>query len=96
MKKCEHLNFKANVAVNRLSKEEGGEIKNYVADIKIQCADCGLPFQFLGLKPGVELQGARVSLDCLEASLAICPQGSKPNHLDNIAINYNLHPRLNG
>lgn len=94
--KCEHLNFRAMVKVGRLSKEEGGPIKNYMADITICCSDCGLPFQFLGLEPGVDLQGARVSIDNLEAHLGICPQGSQPNHLDNIAVNFNLRPKLNG
>lgn len=53
----------------------------FMAELKIFCADCGKPFQFLGLEPGLDLQGARVSVDGLEANVAISPEGVKPNPL---------------
>jgi hypothetical protein len=74
--KCEHKNFSAAVAVNRL--EDTGR---FVADIAIRCLDCGIPFQFMGLEPGLRLDGASVSLDGLEAKIGIHPQGLRPTPL---------------
>lgn len=81
MMDCQHPNFSATVAVNRLE-----DSWQFTADVSIRCAHCGQPFQFLGLQPGVDLAGARVSIDGLEARLAICPQGSKPNPMQAIAF----------
>lgn len=79
--RCKHMVFAANVKVNRL--EDSGR---FMADISILCTECGIPFQFLGLEPGVDLDGARVSISGLEAHLAICPQGQVPSPLDNIIL----------
>lgn len=79
---CKHFNFDAKVAVARL-EDSGG----FMAEIRIHCTDCGIPMQFLGLDPGIDLQGARVSVDGLEANIAICPQGAKPNPLQRMAFN---------
>lgn len=43
----------------------------FMAELRIFCGDCGKPFQFLGLEPGLDTQGARVSIDGLEASMLI-------------------------
>lgn len=80
--RCAHMNFSANVVVNRI--EDKGR---FAADIRIRCADCGLPFQFMGLEPGLDANGARVSLDGLEARMAICPQGQLPSPMDGFQIN---------
>lgn len=77
---CPHMNFRADVAVNRL--EDTGQFN---AGIRIRCAECDLPFEFLGLAPGLDLQGARVSIDGQEALLAIVPKGVKPNPLQRMA-----------
>lgn len=82
--KCEHHNFKAAVKVACLE-----DTKQFVAEIVIGCSDCGRPFQFLGLEPGVDTQGARVSMDGLEANIAICPEGSRPSPLQRMAFNIN-------
>lgn len=81
-KRCPHMNFSASVAVARI--EDKGR---FAADIRIQCADCGLPFQFLGLEPGLDSNGARVSIDGLEARMAISPQGQTPSPVDGWQIN---------
>ena len=64
------MNFAANVAVNRLEN-----VGRFAADVTIKCAECGLPFQFLGLEPGVKMDGAAVSVDGLEGRFAIAPKG---------------------
>lgn len=71
---CQHEDFKASVDVARLE-----DVGGFMAEIKIECSQCGLPFQFLGLEPGLDMQGATVSLDALEARIAIVPNGSRPN-----------------
>ena len=70
MTECKHMNFAAHVAVNRLE-----DVGRFTADVTIKCAECGLPFQFLGLEPGLKMDGAAVSVDGLEARLAIAPKG---------------------
>ncbi len=79
---CAHHNFDAKVAVGRL--EDSGR---FIAEVRIHCVDCKTPFQFLGLQPGLDLDGARVSMDGLEANIAICPQGARPNPFQRIAFN---------
>lgn len=81
---CAHANFHASVRVARL--EDSGQ---FMAEIRIECQECKTPFQFLGLEPGLDLQGARVSIDGLEANIAICPVGSKPNPLQRMSFNIN-------
>lgn len=90
---CEHMNFAAHVHVHRLAREEGGPITGFMSEITIKCADCGRPFQFLGLDPGLDLAGARASVDGLQANIAICPQGHEPSALDRIAVNFPMGRR---
>lgn len=78
---CRHEDFKANVRVARL--EDSGR---FMAEITVKCAQCDKPFQFLGLEPGVDLDGARVSIDGLEANIAIAPEGARPNPLQRMSF----------
>lgn len=89
--RCSHMNFSANVAVARI--EDKGR---FAADIRIRCADCGLPFQFLGLDPGLDSHGARVSLDGLEARMAISPQGQAPSPIDGWQLNIGFKGKRHG
>ncbi|MGZ5988752.1 MAG: hypothetical protein ACXWLZ_06860 [Rhizomicrobium sp.] len=84
MKNCEHHNFHAKVGVARLE-----DTKQFMAEITVHCTDCGTKFQFLGLEPGIDTQGARVSIDGLEANIAICPEGARPSPLQRMAFNVN-------
>ncbi len=79
---CEHHNFQASVKVARLE-----DTKQFMAEITVKCGDCGTAFQFLGLEPGIDMQGARVSIDGLEANIAICPAGARPSPLQRMAFN---------
>lgn len=81
---CEHLNFDASVGVGRLT-DDAGNVTSYMAEIRIKCAGCGVPMQFLGLEPGLDLQGARVSIDGLEANIAVTPEGTRPNPMQRMA-----------
>lgn len=78
---CDHHNFHVDAKINRLE-----DTHQFVVDITIKCIDCGKPFQFLGLEAGIDLQGAKCSIDGLEARIAITPQGVKPNPLQRMAF----------
>lgn len=67
--KCPHYNFAANVIVNRL-EDTGG----FMAEVRIRCTDCNERFRFKGLDPGLDMNGATVDFEGLEAHLAIAPE----------------------
>ena len=73
-KNCAHLNFMADVDVNRVTDDKGN-VQRFNADVRIKCSDCGLQFRFIGLPAGLDLNGAAVSVDGQEARLAIAPKG---------------------
>ncbi len=78
---CAHENFSANVNVARLV-----DTGRFSADVTISCADCGQPFQFMGLKPGISTREPMVSPDALEARMPICPEGQEPSLLTHIHV----------
>lgn len=87
---CKHERFNACVNVIRLTESEGGPVIGFTADVTITC-ECGVRMQFLGLEPGQDLHGARVSLDGFEARLALSPEGVIPNPFQRIAYNITAH-----
>jgi hypothetical protein len=75
---CKHT--KAHKAIVRIDYlEDSGR---FMADVKIECADCGRPFQFLGLPLGLDLNGAAMDVEGQTARLAIAPVGTVPQPLD--------------
>lgn len=89
---CQHMNFAANVSVGRhLDDKTETHVVGYSAEITVKCAECGKPFQFLGLPMGVDTHGARVSVDGLEARLAISPQGVQPSPINRMQFNISKH-----
>ena len=55
---CPHVNFEVNATVNRLTRKdaEEGTIEpavGFMADIRVDCIDCGEPFYWIGLPVGV-------------------------------------------
>lgn len=87
---CEHVNFAAEVDVNRLPDKEGGPVKHYNADVRIKCADCGLPFRFIGLPAGLDLNGAATSVDACEARLAIGPKGEVVSVMEGGVVGFSV------
>ncbi len=73
MSACEHMNFVADVKVARLSDQDGGPITAYSSEIRIRCAECGLPFRFLGLPAGSHYAEPRVSVDATELRAPLEP-----------------------
>lgn len=70
---CEHMNFRSEARVGRLSEREGGPISAYTVDVRICCVDCGLPFRFVGLPAGHHYAEPRVSVDGLELRAPLEP-----------------------
>lgn len=70
---CAHDSFKSVVRVGRLSDVEGGPITGYTADVKIECAECGLAFRFRGSRYGSSPHEPMLSADGLELRAPIEP-----------------------
>lgn len=87
---CPHENFMADVQVARMPTVEGGPIKRYMADVRVKCNDCGLPFRFIGLPAGLDLNGASVSIDATEARLAIAPKGEVVSVLEGGVVGFSI------
>jgi len=79
---CKHMNFDARVEVARL--EDTGR---FMAHVTIKCAECGEPFQFLGIEPGLNMRGATVSIDGTEARMAIHPSSQTMSPLEKMKAN---------
>ena len=76
---CSHKNFDAQVSVIRI--EDTGR---FMAEVRINCIDCGLPMNFMGVKSGYDPNGAAVSLDGQELIIGIYPKGQQPNPLQQM------------
>lgn len=70
---CPHANFLASVTVIRLTDHDDGPVTGYTTRIRIHCADCGLPFRFLGAVPGAHPAAPRVSADGQELRAPLEP-----------------------
>ena len=75
MSKCEHMNFSANCAVGRLVEENNSQVNAFVAEIKIHCIDCGLPFEWIGFTAGFRDDAPRVDTSAQELRAPIKPKG---------------------
>jgi hypothetical protein len=67
------MNFKSFANIQRLSHEDGGSITGYSVDFRVECADCGLPFRFMGLPFGLSFSTPRLSADSCELRAPIEP-----------------------
>lgn len=76
---CPHEHFAATVEVNRLASTEDGPIHAYSADIRVQCADCGEPFRWIGLQAGLMPTKPMVSVDETELRAPLRPASSDPD-----------------
>lgn len=77
---CLHnVNTSAQVRIDYL--EDTGR---YSCEVKLKCDVCGQPFRFMGLPLGLNLNGATMSVDGLEARLAIMPADRIPHPLHGV------------
>lgn len=66
---CEHEEFEAHVAVNRFSDKK----PLCMADIKIRCKQCLLPFHFCGVDFGISFHKPMVDIVGTELRVPILP-----------------------
>lgn len=76
---CDHPEFAAIVDVNRFEDSKG-----FMAEIRIRCSRCNLPFRFLGLPLGLHMAGAAMAVDGLEARIAIAPSDRSFHPLSDV------------
>jgi len=76
---CEHKDFEAVVAVNRLSEVEGGPAVAFSADIRVNCADCDEPFRWSGLEAGLSHTKPTCSIDEQVLVAPLRPAGADPD-----------------
>jgi hypothetical protein len=72
--RCPHENFAAKVDCNRLTGE-GGKVTGYSADVRINCNDCGLPFEFVGVSAGFSPKQPMCDVSAQELRAPIRPKG---------------------
>lgn len=82
---CAHHNFECDCKVARME-----DSSRFMLEVKVRCTECGKPFQFLGLQPGLDFEGARVSVDGLELNVGISPEGARPSPLANMMRGYDI------
>lgn len=63
--------------------------KRLMLEISVRCETCKKPFVFVGLPPGLNLNGATVSVDGLTANMALAPEGESVAEFD--VTGYSFH-----
>jgi len=87
---CKHLNFNVHSTVNRIE-----DVGRFSVDVRVVCGDCGVPFRFIGLPAGLDLNGATVSADATEGRFAIAPKDEVGNALEGgKPIGFSFRKRL--
>jgi hypothetical protein len=82
---CQHEDFKVEADVTRLS-----DSGRYTMDVRVRCTQCNLPFRFIGLPAGLDLNGAATSADATEARLAIAPKGQVVSILEGAPSGFSI------
>ena len=73
---CQHENFTAQVNVSRLTKSDtDNTVVGYLAEVRVNCIDCGLPFEWIGVDAGMMHSKPMASLDAQELRAPIRPKG---------------------
>lgn len=73
---CPHDNSVAHVEINRLTDGDGGPVTGYTSTIRVACADCDEPYEWIGLPVGLSPRGPTVSVDGLELRAPLRPASS--------------------
>lgn len=73
MSRCQHEDFLVKANVTRLTDSENGPVTGFDASIKVNCAQCEMPFQWLGLEKGSSPFEPMTSVDTLELRAPITP-----------------------
>lgn len=90
---CPHEDFEAQVNVGRIGEAEtaDGLPRAYMAEVSVNCAQCGEKFRFVGVKAGLSFTTPMVSVDETELHAPIRPASSDPDFgmgIPGFAINF--------
>ena len=81
MSDCEHRSFAAQVNVRRLT-DEGGRVRNFLAEVSVRCTECSQPFHFVGLDAGLSFVRPMVDVGATTLHAPIAPgEGPIPNSI---------------
>ncbi|MFF7901208.1 hypothetical protein ACFZCV_20785 [Streptomyces sp. NPDC007920] len=79
-KPCLHENFDALVAVARITASDTDPTPiAYNANVTVQCADCGEPFRWTGLRAGVSHRQPMCNIDETELHAPLRPASADPD-----------------
>lgn len=72
---CNHKSFAAKCEVSRLVKptNKSDIADDYTMDVTVKCAECGMPFEFIGVPAGISFKHPTVSADFKELRVPIRP-----------------------
>lgn len=86
---CKHEDFDVSANVNRITNE-AGEVERYSCDLRVWCHHCQLPFRFIGLPAGLDLNGASTSVDATEGRFVIAPNGEVLSAMEGAPIGFSV------
>ena len=69
---CAHQRFSAHVGVQRLT-DDGGRVRNFIAEVQVNCTDCGEPFHFLCPDTGFSFTRPTVNVGATMLHAPIAP-----------------------
>lgn len=77
MTACTHESFSACIEVHRLGADANAAPSNYMAEVTVRCANCNVPFRFLGPSTGLSFNKPTVNLTATTLHAPIAP-GERP------------------
>lgn len=78
---CKHERIECNASVARLTNDsDSNEIIGYATDIKVKCAQCGIPFEWIGIGGGYSPTEPKVNFDRTELRAPIRPSTDPVEH----------------
>ncbi len=73
LEECEHRRFVHKCVVYRLQDPEESKPHAFVAEVAVICAECDIPFQFLGMPSGNDLTKPMRAKDATTCRLPVTP-----------------------
>lgn len=61
---CAHTGFFVNAEVSR-TLDQNGFVDGYRLELRVNCQECGKPFEFVGLPQGYDIKTPTMSIDRL-------------------------------
>lgn len=71
--RCQHMNFGVVGEVYRLTDTDDGPVTSFSIEVKVKCAMCDMPFEWLGVDRGLSVKKPMKSADGLTLRAPIIP-----------------------